>query len=131
MYGLAAALGATCALLLGAGGRYLSDLIPEWVGQLSWLALNTVASAVCGLLNPHRAWRWGAIVIGVQPVCLFLLAGAVGELRHPTSSTGGMVAVAGFTLVAVLVSPLPILASHVARRKRARALAASGPNSGV
>jgi hypothetical protein len=49
-----------------------------------------------------------------------LILGVTGELTSPTRSTGGMVAVAVFTLLAFVISSLPILASRLAARKRLR-----------
>lgn len=125
MYGIAASIGVACVLFLVAGGRYAGGVVPEWVGQVVWLALMTIGAAVCGFLKPVRAWRWGAVIIAVQPVCVFLLSAAIGELERPSRSTGGMVMVAISTCFSVFVSPLPILAGYAAGRVRSRLLAAS------
>ena len=125
MYGIAASIGVACVLLLMAGGRYAGDLVPEWVGQIVWLALMTIGAAVCGFLKPVRAWRWGAVIIAVQPVCIFLLAAAVGELQRPSRSTGGLAGVFIATCFSVFVSPLPILASYAAGRVKSTLLAVS------
>ncbi len=130
MYGIAASIGVACVLFLIAGGHYAGDAVPEWVGQVAWLALMTIGAAVCGFLKPVRAWRWGAVIIAVQPLCIFLLAAAVGELARPSRSTGGMVMVIISTVVSAFVSPFPILASHTAGYVRSRWLAASPGKSG-
>lgn len=129
MYGLASSLGAASVLLLVFGVQYTSSFLPEWVAQLGWLVLSILASAICGFLKPERGWRWGAVVIGIQPVCMYFLMAAVGELSIPTSSTGGKVAVGIFVGMAVFVSPFTILASHTVGRERAKQLAASSPKS--
>ena len=118
MHTMAAALGVACFALIALGGRYASAVIPEFLGQLGWLTLTCAGAAFCGSRAPDRAWRWGAIVIGIQPVCLLLLLAVTGELANPTPSTGGLVAVAVFTVLALVISPLPILASHLSARKR-------------
>ena len=122
MYGTASVLGAGLALLLAFSEAYVSRLVPEWAAQLSWLVLTTLGAAVCGYVKPERAWRWGSVIIGVQPACVLFIMAVVGELSEPTSSTGGLVAVAIFTVFAMFVSPLPIFASHAVGWLRARAL---------
>jgi hypothetical protein len=92
MHIVAALLGVACFALLALGGRYASAIVPEFVGQLAWRVFTCAAAAFCGHLKPARAWRWGAIIVGIQPVCLLLLLGVMGELTNPTRSTGGMVA---------------------------------------
>jgi hypothetical protein len=130
MYFIAAGLGAACAVMLMVSGLFASHIVPEWMAQLGWLVLITAASVACGHRWPEGAWRLGAIVIGVQPVCAFVVFAAVGELQQPASSTGGMVAVVAFAFMAALVSPLPILASHIAGRARLKARASSGTQPG-
>jgi hypothetical protein len=115
MYGIAAGIGVACALLLGiAGARSLAGIVPEWVGQLGWLACTTVGAAVCGFVRPDRTWRWGVVIIAEQPVCVFLLLAAVGVLQRPSRSTGGLAVLCICAFVAAMFSPLPILASYAA-----------------
>lgn len=119
VYALAATVGSFCVLFLMLGGRY-AGIVPEWAGQLAWLVLVLSGSGLCGYLHPHNAWRWGAVVIGVQPLVVVAVSYVVGELEHPSSSMGGMVAVAIFSTLALLISPLPILASSLGGAVRKR-----------
>ncbi len=126
MYGIASGVGAACVLLFSATDLLGGGVLPGWVWPLVWLALTTVGAALCGWLKPVRPWRWGAVVIAVQPVCLLLLGAVTGELLNPSRSSGGMVSLFIFTVLSAFVSPLPIIASVVAGRVRARRLAAGG-----
>lgn len=126
MYGIAAGIGAACVLLFSATDLLGDGVLPGWVWPLVWLALTTVGAALCGWLKPVRPWRWGAVVVAVQPVCLLLLGAVTGELLSPSRSTGGMTALFIFTVLSVFISPLPIAASAIAGRVRKRQLAASG-----
>jgi hypothetical protein len=119
MYGVAAALGVICVALLAIGGRYFSSVVPEWAAQLAWLAIVLGGSALCGYLRPVRAWRWGAVIVGVQPPCAAVLLLLVGELSKPSSSMGGPVAVLIFAAVMAFVSPIAMLASYLGSRARA------------
>ena len=113
MYGIAAAIGVACIAGVATGGNYLATVVPEWVPQLVWLLIVLGGSAFCGYRSPAGAWRWGAIIVGVQPLCLYLLLLAVGELAKPSGSMGGMAAVFIFTSFTVFMCPLAALASHV------------------
>jgi hypothetical protein len=117
MYGIAAAIGVACVEGLAIGGHYLASVVPEWAAQLVWLVVVVGASGFCGYRSPDGAWRWGAIIVGIQPPCLFLLLLAGGELAKPASSTGGMVAVAIFTTFMVFICPLAALASQLGARR--------------
>lgn len=126
MYGIAAGVGAACVLLFSATDLLGDGVLPAWIWPLVWLTLTTIGAALCGFLKPVRPWRWGAVVIAVQPVCLLLLGAVTGELWNPSRSTGGMFALFIFTVLSVFISPLPIVASAIAGRVRTRLLAASG-----
>jgi len=119
MYGVAAAIGAACLASLMIGGWYLGTVVPEWVAQLTWLAVVLGGSAVCGYLRPRHAWRWGAIIVGVQPLCLYVLFLLIDESSKPSSAFGGMAAVYIFGFFMVFVGPLAMLASHGGAGKRA------------
>jgi len=125
MFSTAAAIGVGCFLILWAGGQYLANVGPEWIAQLLWLLAVVGGSAACGYLAPDRAWRWGAVVAFIQPVAAFVILRFVPSPADTSSSTGGMVAVAIFTVLAVMASPLAILASHGAARARAKQPTAS------
>ena len=118
MFRVAALLGAACALALAAGGRYFSGVVPEWAAHFAWFTVVLGGSAACGYREPVRPWRWGATIVGVQPVCVFVLLH--GELTHPSSSTGGMVAVAIFSVLMALLAPLAMLASYLGSRASPR-----------
>ena len=115
---LAAALGAACAVSLGVGNVVLGGAVPEWAAQLAWLAVVLGGSAACGYRTPERAWRWGAVVVGVQPPSVFLLLLAVGEITKPTSALGGMAAVLIFGFFMLFVCPVAMLASYLGGRAR-------------
>jgi hypothetical protein len=119
MYGIAAAIVVACVAGLAFGRHYLSSVVPEWVAQLAWLVVELGGSAFCGYRSPDAAWRWGAIIVGVQPPCVYLLLLAVGELAKPSSSMGGMVAVAIFTMFMMFICPLAALASQLGARRKA------------
>ncbi len=124
--GISAAMGVGCFLFLAIGGQYLQHRVPEWIPQLLWVVLVAGGSAYCGYRNPDRAWRWGAIVVGVQPLAALALIPALEALnKTPKSSTGGMAAVAIFGVIAVVFSPLAILWSQWGSRQARRARAAS------
>jgi hypothetical protein len=118
-YGIAAAIGVVCFAGLVTGGNYLASVVPEWVAQLVWLVVVLGGSAFCGYRSPDGAWRWGAIIVGVQPLCLFLLLLAVGELAKPSSSMGGMGAVVIFTAFMVFICPLAALAGQLGAQRKA------------
>ena len=119
MYGVTVGLGVACVAGLAIGGRYnMTSVVPEWVAQLVWLAVVLGGSAICGYRSPDRAWRWGAVIVGVQPPCVFVLLLAVGELASPSSSTGGMVAVGVFTAMMAFMCPFAALASQLGARRR-------------
>ena len=126
MHFKAAALGVACVASLAIGGRYLVSVVPEWVAQLVWLVVVLGGSALCGYRSPQRAWRWGAIIVAVQPPCVFLLLAVVGELTKPSSSTGGMVAMGIFTALMAIIGPIAALASQLGAR---RALHARRPGN--
>ena len=113
MYFTSAAAGTFSVIFLLAGGRYASEIIPEWVGQLTWAALVIAGSAVCGYLLPEKPWRWGAMVIGIQPVMAAAILYAVGELENPSSPIGGIGALFIFMIIALMISPIPVFASYL------------------
>jgi hypothetical protein len=115
---LAATLGIACPLALGIGGWLFGATVSEWAAQLVWLAVVLGGSAVCGYRSPERAWWWGAIIVGVQPPCVFLLLLVVGELAKPSCSTCGMPAVFIFTFFMGFIFPFAVLASHLGARRR-------------
>ena len=127
IYIVATIVGTVSITFLLVGGWYASELIPEWIGQLTWFALVILGSAWCGYLQPHRAWRWGAVVIGIQPVIALIIFYFVGELLNPSSSTGGMVAISLFVMLALLISPVPILSSIFGAAIRKRVISRSTP----
>jgi hypothetical protein len=119
MYVVSAALGVLAFLFLALCGQYLGN-VPEEIPQFVWIAIVTGGAAVCGYLSPVRAWRWGAVIAGVQPLAALILIPALDSLSNtPQSSTGGMVAVAIFTVLAAVISPFAILASQGASTMRA------------
>jgi hypothetical protein len=109
MYRLPAGCGVACFVLLTVGGYLVSDVVPEWVAQLTWIALATVLSAVCGYRDTRLGWQAGAVIMGIQLACFVVLMLATGELIHPSSSTGGLVGLFIGTTFVALVSPIPIL----------------------
>jgi ABC-type multidrug transport system permease subunit len=120
MYLVAAAIGVMCAVSLAVGGRYFAETIPEGAAQLSWVAIVLGGAAICGYVRPGRAWRWGAVIVAVQPVCVFVLLLVAGELHNPSGSTGGMAVMVIFGLFAALFVPLAILASLAGASARAK-----------
>jgi hypothetical protein len=126
MYGIAAAIGVACVAGLAIGGHYLASVVPEWPAQLVWLVVVLGGSAFCGYTSPDGAWRWGAIIVGIQPPCLFLILLAVGELAKPSSSMGGMGTVVIFTTFMVFICPLAALASQLGARRKAHQPARQG-----
>ncbi len=131
MYGIAAGIGAACLLLYSATGLVGEGVLPGWIWPLSWLTLTFAGAATCGFLRPVRAWRWGALVVAVQPVCFLLLAAVTGEVLRPSRSAAALLALLIFTVLSAFVCPLAILASYVAGRVRARRLDASHETSSV
>ena len=115
---LAAALGAACAVSLCVGNVVFGGAVPEWAAQLTWLAIVLGGSVACGFRTPERAWRWGAVIVGVQPPCVFLLLLVVGEITKPTSSLGGIAAVFIFGFFLLFVCPVAMLASYLGGRAR-------------
>ena len=113
VYFLAIAVGSISILFLLLGGRYALDLIPEWIGKLTWVTIVINGSAVCSYILPEKPWRWGAIIVVVQPVLAAIILSIVGALENPSSSTGGTVALFVFIIIALMISPLPILASYL------------------
>ena len=111
MYGVAAATGAVCALLLCSINVVFS--VPESVAQLTWAVVVLCAAFVCGWLSPVRAWRWGAVIIGIQPLAVFILFLLIGEITNPSTSTGGLAAVMIFSLFMVPICPLAALVSQL------------------
>ena len=85
---------------------------------LQWPALVLIASFACGYRMPERAWRWGAIVVGVQPLVYFLCLLVDGEITSSTRSTGGLVAWFIVSVVMSVLSPAAVLSSHVSARVR-------------
>jgi hypothetical protein len=118
MYGIAAVIGVACVAGLLIGGRYLGSVVPESVAQLMWFVVVLGGSAFCGYRSPEGAWRWGAIIVAVQPLCLFLLLLAVGESDKPLNSMDGMVAVGIFTALMVFICPIAALASQLGARRK-------------
>jgi hypothetical protein len=131
MYGIAAGIGTACLLLYSATGLLGDGVLPGWIWPLSWLTLTLVGAALCGFLRPVRAWRWGAVVVAVQPVCFLVVGAATGEVLHPSRSAAGMLALVIFTVLSAFVCPLAILASYAAARVRARQPRASHPMSNL
>ncbi len=117
-FSLAATLGIACALCLSVFGWLLAATVPEWAAQLVWLAVVLAGAAVCGYRSPERAWRWGAIIVGVQPLCVFVMLLVVREPAKPSSAFGGMAAVFIFTFFMVFMFPLAALASHLGASRR-------------
>ena len=111
MYRVAAAIGAVSALLLGSINVVVS--IPESVAHLGWLVLVLGASFVCGWVHPVQAWRWGAVIVGIQPLAVFVLLLLVGEITSPSTSTGGLAAVVIFSIFMVPMCPLAALVSQL------------------
>jgi hypothetical protein len=88
--------------------------LPEWIPQLSWLLLVTAAAAWCANREPALGWKSGAIVIAVQPLAIFVIMLFSGALLHPSSSTGGPVALFILTVFMAILSPVPIVAGVIA-----------------
>ena len=126
MVGVSAAIGVGCFLIVALGGQYLQRSVPEWIPQLLWVVLVAGGSAFCGYRNPDRAWRWGAIIVGVQPLAALVLIPALESLSNsPQSSIGGIAAVALFAVVAIIFSPLAMLWSRWGSRLATRRAANS------
>jgi hypothetical protein len=126
MYAVAAALGVACVASLAIGGRYFAGVVPEWAAQLAWLAVVLGGSAICGYRSPARAWRWGAVLVGVQPPFFWLLLWVVGDIAKPSDPLGGMAAVFIFGFFMLFVCPVAMLASYLGSRARAGRLARQG-----
>lgn len=117
MHGLAGLFGVASYACSHFCGRMVQTVgLAEWAWLLMWVSVSCGAAAMCGRITPSRSVRWAAVIVGIQPVCAFVQAWSTGELRHPTSSTGGLVAVGGFAFMALCVSPLVLLASRVGAR---------------
>lgn len=126
MVGVSAAIGVGSFLILALSGQFLQATVPEWIPQLLWIVLVAAGSAYCGYRSPVRGWRWGAVVVGVQPIAALVLIPALEALSHtPKSSTGGMAAVAIFAVMAVVFSPIALLWSYWASKRALREAATS------
>lgn len=119
MYRQAALSGLACFALI-ASGVFLSPTVPEWLGQLAWLGLVITLAARCGYRDPSLGWRAGAAMMLVHFIGFWVLMVVTGELTHPSSSTGGMVALFIGTLFMAFVSPIPLLASQLGSSARKR-----------
>ena len=120
MYRLAVWCGLVCFAALAGTELLFKSVVPEGVAQVSVLALITVLAAWCGYREPRLGWQAGATIIVVLWSSYVVVWLVTGELFHPSSSTGGLVAVflSGFFMA--LVSPLPMLVAELASRVRRR-----------
>jgi|SRR6185436_12789028 len=131
MYRLALLCGVACLAALLGTELLFKSVIPKGIAQVCWLVLVTGLAAWCAYREPKLGWQAGAAIIVVQwfgAVALWLVT---GEIFHPSSSTGGLVAVflSGFFMA--LVSPLPMVAAELASRVRRRHDRRAQPPSGV
>jgi len=119
MFAVATAIGVVCAAGFELSDRcHLSGIIGAAALVAAWLALTLLGSLVCGYVRPARAWRWGATVMGVQPV--YLVVRSIGQLADPANSYDAVRALVALSMVAAVLSPLAMLASHLGSHLRSR-----------
>lgn len=79
---------------------------------------SRTGAAACGWWAPERAVRSGATIAGIQPLIFTMVLLVLGEITSPSSSTGGLVAVAIGSALVLLISPLAIGAAVLAAKLR-------------
>jgi hypothetical protein len=107
----------------------------EGVAYVGWFGALTLAGFLSAFAWPGCA-VWGALLITwSQSGFVYWQLNAAGEIEHPKSSTGGMVAWSIVTFMLVMFSPVPALASLYGKFVRAKpaqqgAAAADRPQAG-
>lgn len=125
MYRTPFACGVAAFVLMALGPHLAPVAVASGAWQLLWLG------AVCGTaaLLSHRdtllGWRSGAVILAAHVPCVLIAVLAQGEPRGPgRSSAAADLAIVMAMLV--FLSPLPLLAGHLAARRRRVRAAATG-----
>ncbi len=83
-----------------------------------WFGALSLVGFLSGIVWPGGA-VWGALLITwSQSMFVYWQLNAVGELEHPSRSTGGMVEWGIVTVFLIAFSPVPAAASWYGRRLR-------------
>ncbi len=87
---------------------------------LGWFGALLAAGFLSGFASPRSA-IWGAVLITCsQSVFVYERLNSIGELQHPSRSTGGLAEWAIVTMFLVTFSPVTALASWIGCRLRRR-----------
>ena len=95
------------SVILGAGCMLLTTAAhgSTW---LLWLGTTGTSTLVLGWLWPKRWIELAPLLLITQPVALYVLTAASGEIAHPANSTGGAVAVGIASCFMFMWAPVPL-----------------------
>lgn len=122
----AAALAVACGLvgyaIIDAIPWFSARGIPQGAVQLLWLMLMMAAAGLCGYLSPVKAWRWGALVLAVQPLFMLVLTMVRGEPDASPDTIPARTSVFIASVFIATVSPFTLLAASALASKRRQEL---------
>lgn len=121
---LSAGLGLIGYVIIDAIPWFRTQGVPQGAVQFFWLLLMMVAAGVVGYLSPVRAWRWGVLVLAVQPLCMLVVTLVRGG---PDPSAGVIPARTSLFIASVFiatVSPFTLLTASALASKRRQDLEA-------
>ncbi len=100
------------------GAAWVARGLGEGPLYVTWFGSLIVAGFVSGSLWP-RSVVWGALLITwFQSAFVYWQLSVAGEIAHPSRSTGGKVGWAIVTMLLIMFSPFPALASALGRMMR-------------
>jgi hypothetical protein len=117
---LAVAFGLVGYALIDAIPWFSARGIPQGAVQLLWLMM--AAAGLCGYLSPVKAWRWGALVLAVQPLFMLGLTLVRGEPDASPDTIPARTSVFIASVFIATVSPFTLLASSALASKRRQEL---------
>lgn len=82
----------------------------------AWVVLSTLAAAACGFAKPRVSWLNGALLMAAQSATLFTVLALHGEIVRPTCASGGIITWFVWTVLGLIVTPLPVVASFIGAR---------------
>ncbi|MBL0938385.1 MAG: hypothetical protein IBJ03_05805 [Gemmatimonadaceae bacterium] len=121
---LSAALGLIGYTIIDAIPWFRAQGIPQGAVQFGWLLLMMAAAGLVGYLSPVRAWRWGALVLAVQPLCMLILTLVRGEPDATTATIPARTSVFIASVFIATVCPFTLLAASALASKRRQELQA-------
>lgn len=110
------AVSALVSVLLGAGCFVLSRAIGRGAAWPTWLTTTSVAAFALGWWWPSRGVWLAALLVVTQPLCVYIVNLASGEIQHPSRSTGGMAGVCIGSCIMLMCTPLPLFTAFIGAR---------------